>query len=415
MQTRFLASVFLLTLLIALALPAAIQSSSIRQVAYELELFELSKSDALIMGVDLPEPLDLFDRAAGPIVQLVHSPGVLQALRAGGDLLRVTATHETDKKIGLAKPQITIAVGQTGTLSLGTEEWIHNRQQQMFETHVSALNVRLTPLRADEEGEQIFTAVEVNSADSAEFITSVWTTSGERVPLGVLTFMQESFEGGQAKDTERSEVRYFAVYMRASAAVELSETPMVQIGSLDRLTGLLWPEEVKAQASSITIAAPVAPFGLPELELDWWVTKTIKFNLEGRSQPSSLALELAGSIVRQELMLLGQLLLSDAQIYLLLGIGDQLQPVPAVTFSAGVYPFSFNASEQTFETIFQWWGRVELSQERLYAALQLEGKNTPQAFQASFGYRLTENDTVFLRYRTATESGLLSVGYRRSF
>ena len=409
----------IITLVLATALSpwaSAGEIEQIRQVSYELIVIELEKSDALMLGISLPEPSALFEAGARAITRLVHSPGLVRLLQAGAGLVEFSASREQNQKISLDQPRITIALGETGSLSLATEEWHRNPDQHTFSSHQYGLKLLLTPVQTDSDGGRILTDVQLSTTAPRGLLTSVWTNCGELEPLGVLTYQQKAEETRPFYSARKIQTRFFAVYLRAEARSNLPQDIPVQIGSLDGLTALLWPRETSMQPSSLKMTAPVYPFSVPEVELQCWVSKSVKLGITTTGRPFDFCLELGLALNKEEFLLQSRLRGGNFPTRLALGVTDRVQINGNLAFSAGVYPLIVDLHQRKLERAILWWAQLETYRGKIYSSLKWETEIEHSRLEGSLGYSWTPQDMVFLNCRTDFEDHhSVGVGYRREF
>ena len=416
MKHKIVVLTLLLMVVLATVAFASGEPSGVRQVAYELQIFELSRSDAQIMGIWFPEPEDLLDLGAKSITRLVHSPGLIQILRTGASLFQVAASHERDQQVRLAQPRLTVALGETGKFALSTEEWISDQLQQTFSPYHYGLKMLLTPVRVDSGGEQIFTTVELSTSamQNQELLTSVWTKAGDLEPIGVLSYEELCCETTILKEQEKSQIRYFAVYLRAQAIAQLSSEPSVQIGSLGGLTDLLWPGEPQLEPSMIQVSMPVKPLAMPEIELNWWLSKGVKVGFSTATE-ARYALEVGLAMFDQELLLTGQVVGGESQTYMALGLTDRVVVHPSMTLSAGFYPLVLGLREQKLSRP-SWWVQMEVAENKVYGSLKYSEEVEYKTWEGNLGYQWAPKDLVLLRYKTdLKDQHRLFLGYQRKF
>lgn len=386
-----------------------------RQIAYELQLFELNQSDVQILGIALPDSEAVEALATESGIRLISSPGLIQILRAGAELFQVGITNEQVMLAAQANPSITVVMGETGRLSLVTQRWFRDNFADVFSADHYGLQLALTPLRADYKGESILTAVELSTSQANTLQTSVWTANEEVVPLGVLVYKVQTSDASLFSLNRQAETRFFAVYLKARTIQTIAREPIVNIGSLGGLSEILWLEEAK-RPSSVTLDASLTRVEFPELKLDWWLSKTIKLGVGTSQGASSWKLTLGSTFFEQDLLLQGELFMRSEANELRLGVTDRVEINHNLALSAGLYPLRFNINKRSLEPGLVWWGQLEYSQEKYYGSVAYDAESGDAFWQGTIGYYISPQDLATLSVRTDFEQLLrLSIGYRREF
>lgn len=418
MRTKLGRSLLLIVFLCATFVPAASGSAQVRQVSYSLQFVELSTTDVKILGIESAVEPDLSDFSAGSITGFIHSPNLIQILQTAGNLMQFAWTNETNQTARVAEPHLTVAVGERGKFSLAHEEWIANRGERALNEHLFGLELLISPVQVSQQGDLILTDLELKTVGPKyTLLTSVWTKSGVFEPIGVLSYELRTQEQGLLRSLDKSETRYFAVYLQVQPITNLPQTPSVNIGSLGGLPKLLWQQEPLAKRSIAQINLPVKPVGWPELELGLWLTQSFRAEFVSVGSDQYYHFDLGSALKqRQDLTLHLQLMRNKSYNYLALGARDQVKIEPWFTISAGLYPVVFDLQEKKLAKGGYWWGEVELNQNHLSGSVNYTKKLERSYWQGTVGYRVSPLDLVFVSYKTDLDNlKQVFVGFRKEF
>lgn len=404
---RTRAILLVLLILLSAALPGSAQNLFPPQVKYQLEVLELRTAEERSLVLEAFEFQSSAD-AAELTFQMLTGGKLTSIL--GGIPFQATARDTQEQTGRLAAPAVIVSMGQTASLRVVEETLVPELSLEGAFYRTNGVEIKVTPVMVNASTGEIGSSFEIQTSGEKNIVrTNAILQNGEQLPLSVVRFALDG--------TDKTEERYFAVFVTAEIVEERPDTATLSIGGLGGMAGLLWPEEVVFHRENyVWVALPFGPIDLPEGGFMVGDRLYIRGDIQHASHSSALV-GAGFALLPEGLDVEMQMLWDGGQAYLALGLADAIEAIPGLTLSGGIMPAVFDLAEFQRQKVQYWFEAYFDGHTFNFRLRYLSDLNSsPGTVQSEVGYKITENMSLFVKLSMHPNRGnRISSGLRLSF
>lgn len=394
----------------------------LRQIVYELEIVEITDSESFRAGL-----LDVESRigpAGEAVLRVLVDPSMMQFLRGVAQSLRIELGRETASSQRVASPWLVTAIGRSAGLRVVQQETIVFRDERTLYNTVHGIDLRVTPLRFDEAKARVLSTITVETfSGESQLETELWVGAAEPELIAVLEQQGQYVNNRWLRHASGAERRYYALYVTARPAADMSAASVVAVGSVRGLGDLLWTRRMPPRTGWVDVA-----FGLRSpsgVSVNWtgWATHMWRWSLtvDEHAQPGRHELATERLLWRDEWsqLLLGLHVLNypgteGAGLFAAVSLSEQLALSPRFRIGAGYAPLVYSIDTGALARDI-WWANVEYGQR---SAIRIGYRSdVEQRLQATWRLPLSNKTSLQLSYNTEGRGtpGMFSLGLHWAF